>query len=349
MIAREYSCFAYWQERYGGLVPRMAFTATDPEGYARWRQAFGPKYEECLGEIPKGGGPLDVTIEEEVKGPDYTRRKIVYSADAYSRIPAYLFLPRDAPAPAPAIICPHGHGRGKVDPAGVAATESDAAHIRAYNYDYAEQFARRGYVTLAPDARCFGERTDDPAEVYGHMQIREGDHWCDVNFVLGMLIGVPLLGLHVFDIGRGIDLLQGLAEVDGTRIGAVGLSFGGALTLFSAAHDQRISVAGVSGYFNSWRSYPMINGELCGSEVVPGLLRYGDHAEVAGLIAPRPLFVELGTRDPLFPVEAGRASFETLGRIYALAGAADRVESEVFPGAHVFRGNRIFDFFARWL
>jgi dienelactone hydrolase len=349
MTAREYSSFAYWQARYGELSPRLRFQASDPEGYGRWREAFGRKYEECLGDLPSTGGPLEVTVEEEIESPQYVRRKVVYAADRLSRIPAYLFIPRNASFPVPGIICPHGHGRGKEDPAGVTATEADAAHVRAYNYDYAEQLARRGYVTLAPDQRCFGERKDDPADVYGHMQIRDGDHWCDVNFVLGMLIGVPLPALHVFDIGRGIDLLQSLKEVDPKRIGAVGLSFGGAVTLFSAAHDPRIAVAGISGYLNSWRSYPMIDGELCGSEVIPGLLRYGDHAEVAGLIAPRPLFVEFGTEDPLFPVDAGLAAFETLRRIYELAGAGDRLEKEVFPGAHEFRGNRIFEFFSRWL
>jgi dienelactone hydrolase len=349
MTPREYSCFAYWQGRYGSLSPRMSFTATDPEGYVRWREDFAAKYGECLGDMPRTGEPLDVTVEEEIEFPSYIRRKIAFAADHLSRIPAYLFLPRNTSLPGPAVICPHGHGRGKEDPAGLTATESDTAHIRSYNYDYAEQLARRGYVTLAPDQRCFGERKDDPAKVYGHMQIREGDHWCDVNFVIGMLIGVPLLGLHVFDIGRGIDLLQSLPEVDPERIGAVGLSFGAAVTLFSAAHDPRVKVAGVSGYFNSWRAYPMIDGELCGSEVVPGLLRYGDHAEVAGLIAPRPLFIEFGMRDPLFPAEAGLAAFETLKKIYELAGAAERLDKEIFPGAHEFRGNRIFDFFARWL
>jgi dienelactone hydrolase len=349
MTAREYSCFAYWQGLYGSIAPLMAFAATDAPGYARWRQSFAAKYEECLGVLPRTGEPLDVAVEEEVDFPAYRRRKIVYTADRLSRIPAYLFLPKGRSVPGPAIVCPHGHGRGKVDVAGVAATEEEAAHIRSHNYDYAEQFARRGYVTLASDQRCFGERKDDPTKVYGHMQIREGDHWCDVNFVLGMLVGVPLPGLHVFDISRGVDLLQSLPEVDGERIGAVGLSFGGAVTLFSSAHDRRIKVAGISGYFNSWRAYPMIDGELCGSEVIPGLLRYGDHAEVAGLIAPRPLFLEFGMEDPLFPVDAGLSSFETLRRIYELAGAADRLDKEVFPGRHEFCGKRIFDFFARWL
>jgi dienelactone hydrolase len=348
-MKREFSCFAYWQARYASLAPSLRFAADNSDGYFHWRKAFRQKYEECLGDIPQASEPLRVSVEEQIETPQYTRRKVVYSADHLSRIPAYLFIPKNAPFPLPGIVCAHGHGRGKADPAGLVTTESEAAHVRGYNYDYAEQFARRGYVTLAPDQRCFGERKDDRAEVYGYMKIREGDHWCDVNFVIGMLIGVPLLSLHIFDIGRGIDLLQSMEEVDAGRIGVVGLSFGGAVTLFSAAHDPRIKVAGVSGYFNSWRAYPMINGELCGSEVIPGLLRYGDHAEVAGLIAPRALFLEFGTNDPLFPLEASLSSFERLRKIYELAGAADRLDKEVFPGVHEFKGSRIFEFFKKWL
>jgi hypothetical protein len=32
-------------------------------------------------------------------------------------------------------------------------------------------------------------------------------------------------------------------------------------------------------------------GQICGSQIVPGLLEWGDHPEVAGLIAPRPMFL----------------------------------------------------------
>ncbi len=345
----DFSGLAYWQNRYRELEPKMAFRARNRALFDRWKTDFRAKFVECLGKMPEDHLPLDVRVEREDETDAWTRRKIVYTADRYSRIPAYLFLPKGVKFPAPAVVCPHGHGRGKDDPAGVARTDSDHAQLSKYNYNYAEQFARHGYVALAPDLRCFGERVDDPATAYGHTHIEEGDHWCDINFILGMLAGYNLLTLHIFDVGRGINFLQSLPEVIPDRIGCVGLSQGGTTTLFSTAFHDRIKVAGVSGYLNSWKVFPMMTGQICGSQIVPGLLQYGDHAEVAGLVCPRPLFCEFGLRDPIFPIEGARDTYAKVREIYRVAEVPDRLDAEEFDGLHEFRGKKIFDFFARWL
>jgi len=327
----------------------MMFQATDMAEYHSWKSLFAKKFRECLGKMPDEHPPLEVQTIEEVETPDYFRRKIIYRADPYSSIPAYLFIPKNVSFPRPAIVCPHGHGRGKMDTAGIVSNDHERGQLSKYNYNYAEQFARRGYVSLAPDLRCFGERVDVPEEVYGHMTIEEGDHWCDINFVMGMLMGYNLLSLHIHDIGRGIDLLESLPEVDESRIGCVGLSQGGTTTMFSTAFDERIKVAGISGYLNSWKVFPLMTGQICGSQIVPGLLEYGDHPEVIGLICPRPLFIESGISDPIFPIEGSRASFERVKEIYRVAGVPDRLGVEEFEGLHEFRGNMIFPFFERWL
>ena len=48
--------------------------------------------------------------------------------------------------------------------------------------------------------------------------------------------------------------------------------------------------------------------------------------DVAGLIAPRPLFVESGEKDNIFPIAASNASFERVKKVYAAfdAASADR-------------------------
>ncbi len=349
MVPKEFSCLEYWRARYKEHEPALAFKAGSFEEYKRWKRAFRARFLQCVGRMPPGNLALDVKVVEETETERYVRRKIHYTADEHSRIPAYLFIPRGADRATPAVICPHGHGRGKADPSGIAHADWEKKHLANYNYNYAEQFALRGYITLAPDLRCFGERVDDTKEAYGHVEILEGDHWCDINFDLGMLLGYNMLSLHIFDIGRGISLLQSMKEVDQGRIGCVGLSQGGTTTLFSAAYDKRIKVAGVSGYFNSWKVFPMMKGQICGSQIIPNLLWYGDHAEVAGLISPRPLFLEFGAHDPIFPIEGSRASYRKLRKLYEIAGAGDRLGVEEFEGAHAFKGNRIFEFFQKWL
>ena len=347
MIAEEYSCLEYWRKLYLEEKPKMAFQGENLESYNTWKAVFSKKFIECLGRIPSDQISLDTKITEEIDNKYYTRKKVIYRADEYSKIPAYLFIPKNREFPVPAVICPHGHGRGKVDPAGIIESKNDIAHLTQYNYDYAVQFVKQGYVTLAPDLRCFGERGDDPDEVYGLMKIEEGTHWCDINFIRGMLLGYNLLTLHIFDIGRGIDLLQSLDEVIKDRIGCVGLSLGGTTTLFSTAYHNRIKVAGVSGYLNSWKGFPMKSGQICGSQIVPGLLEFGDHAEIAGLICPRPLFVESAINDPIFPIEYSRETCKKVREIYRVANAEDKFAVEEFEGLHEFRGNRVFDFFDR--
>ena len=71
--------------------------------------------------------------------------------------------------------------------------------------------------------------------------------------------------------------------------------------------------------------------------------------EVAGLIAPRPLFVESGDEDRIFPVAASRESFERLKRVYAVMGKAELAEQEVFAGKHSFHGKRGLPFLAKHL
>jgi predicted esterase len=74
-----------------------------------------------------------------------------------------------------------------------------------------------------------------------------------------------------------------------------------------------------------------------------------DHLDLAGLIAPRPLLIESGTDDPIFPVAAARREHELLATLYQLLGASDRLEHDVFEGGHRWHGDRAYPFLERWL
>ena len=66
--------------------------------------------------------------------------------------------------------------------------------------------------------------------------------------------------------------------------------------------------------------------------------------DIAGLIAPRGLFIESGTRDPIFPVGATRAAFRRASEIYRAFGAGAAIGMEVFNGDHRFHGKGAFEF-----
>ena len=69
MIQQEFSCLAYWQQRFQAQEPRMMFRATSVDGFERWQKGFAPKFVECLGRMPDKTGALDVEVLEELEHP----------------------------------------------------------------------------------------------------------------------------------------------------------------------------------------------------------------------------------------------------------------------------------------
>ena len=87
----------------------------------------------------------------------------------------------------------------------------------------------------------------------------------------------------------------------------------------------------------------------CIDNYVPGILNWAEQYDVAGLIAPRPLFAESGEKDDIFPIAASRASFQRVKKIYAVFGAGENTGQETFDGPHSFWGKRGLPFLARHL
>ena len=178
------------------------------------------------------------------------------------------------------------------------------------------QLARRGYVVLAPDLRCFGERLDWNPE----------DHYaCDTNLVHAAMAGWNPLAQNVWDLRRSLDVLQEHPLVDPDRLGMVGISYGGTVTLFTAAVDQRVAAAVVSGYFSSWAESHKMPWNMCGSQILFGMLGRLEHEDLGALVAPRPLLVETGTEDPLFPLAAATESVRRTRLVYDQLGADERL------------------------
>ncbi len=261
-------------------------------------------------------------------GASYRRDRVVFDTEETMSVPAYLLVPLDRQQPGPAVLAIHGHGAGKSHACGLTEDETP-------NGDYAHQLARRGYVVLAPDLRCFGERADwNPPDHYG----------CDTNLVHAVMAGESPLGSNLWDLARCLDVLADHPLVDPSRLGAVGLSYGGTCTLFLAAVDARVRAAVVSGYFSSWAEAHKMPWNMCGSQVLAGMLGQLEHVDLGALVAPRPLLVETGTEDLIFPLSAARPSMAELARVYEHLDAPSMLEHDVFEGDHQWHGQRAYDF-----
>jgi predicted esterase len=68
----------------------------------------------------------------------------------------------------------------------------------------------------------------------------------------------------------------------------------------------------------------------------PGLLRWLDHPDVASLAAPKPTLFFAGATDKLFPVDSVRAAFAKMAPVWQAYGAADKFETHIHAGGHVF-------------
>ena len=220
----------------------------------------------------------------------YTRRHLKIRSESDDWIPAYLLVPKQPAATrVPAMLCLHQTvAQGKDEPCGIRGDPELA---------FAVELVRRSYVCLAPDVIGFGERIPAGQQPY-HDSIafyRKHPGWA-------------FLGKMIWDIGRLVDYLETLPEVDPQRIGSIGHSHGAYGTLFAAAFEPRVSVAIASCGFTTFRADPNPERWSHATALLPQLGSYlpntasipFDWQHVLGLVAPRPLFIWYATRDAIF-------------------------------------------------
>ncbi|MDE0315132.1 MAG: dienelactone hydrolase family protein [Candidatus Poribacteria bacterium] len=304
-------------------MPPLYFDGGTKTEWKEWRRNFRRKMSRYLGPKPEPV-PLEVETLDRIQQDGYTREKIIFNPDAFSSIPAYILIPDSVSAdnPAPAVLCAHGHGIGKDGAVGI---------VEDYQKQYAVELAQRGFVTLAPDWRCFGERKDRDEWVR-----RPGRDGCNVAYLALGYFGYQLLQLNISDGQRCLDYLQSRPEVDGRRLGCMGCSFGGTMTTYISAFDRRIKAAVIVCYLSTLIDAlgDRGRGNTCGSQFMFGLRAAGDIADVAGLIAPRACMVQIGSDDQCFIESDALAAFEHLEKIYNACGKRDRLVLDHFEGEH---------------
>lgn len=229
------------------------------------------------------------------------------------RVPGWLLVPKGRADRLPAVLCLHQTIKiGKDEPVGLGAGDS--------NKRYADELARRGFVTLAVDYPNFGTYQFD---AYAH------------GYASATMKGI-------WNHSRAVDLLASLPEVDPARIGVIGHSLGGHNSLFVAAFDERIRCAVSSCGFNSFRRY--YGGDLTGWSHAGYMPRikdvYGrdparmpfDFSEVIAAIAPRAVLAVAPLRDANFAVEGVRECIAAARPVYELLGAGDHLKA-LYPDA----------------
>jgi len=327
---------------YDSLKPAMSFNANNQAAARAWQITARRKLVELLGGFP-ARKPLQPRILETKKINGYTREKVIFQSRDSLSVFGYLLLPEKLSGPTPAVVCLPGHGRGCDDIVGIDENGRQRENKAGYSRDFALQVVENGYCAFAIEQLAFGCRRDEAARKKG-----AGTSSCQPAAGAALLFGQTMIAWRVWDVMRAIDYLMTRPEVDRSRIATMGISGGGTVSLFSAALDERIKVGVVSGYFNTFRD-SIVSLSHCIDNYVPGILNYFEMYDLAGLVAPRGLFVESGLRDPIFPIHGSKLAFKKAQEIYSVFGKPGNVAQEIFDDEHVFYGKGAFEFLKKMI
>jgi fermentation-respiration switch protein FrsA (DUF1100 family) len=75
-----------------------------------------------------------------------------------------------------------------------------------------------------------------------------------------------------------------------------------------------------------------------------------EHLDLGALVAPRPLLIESGRQDDLFPAKTAQEEVSKLRRVYEVLGAGhDYLVHDVFDAGHQWHGDQAYPFLDRFL
>jgi dienelactone hydrolase len=340
---RNFDPVAYTRDLYAAAPRKLAFRARSKGQAEAWQRKLRSKLTELMGGFPEKRSPLNPVVLEARTFPGYRREKVVFDSAPGVSVLVYVLTPAAGRAPLATLVCVPGHGRGVDDIVGIDERGQDRTDKAGYQHDFAIQIAEAGMAAVAIEPLAFGCRRDAITAAKGF-----GTSACQPAAGGALLVGQTMIGWRVWDVMRTIDYIETRPELDRSRVGCMGISGGGTVTTFATALEPRIKAALVSGYMNTFRD-SIGSIAHCMDNYVPGILNWAEMYDIAGLIAPRPLFVESGERDNIFPIKASLESVARVREVYAVFGASEQLGHEVFPDEHAFWGKRGIPFLSQSL
>jgi cephalosporin-C deacetylase-like acetyl esterase len=292
-------------------------TRADAEGRSRLVRA---RILAMIGNLPETRSALNAKSAGAALERDGFRiEKVIFESLPAFYVTANVYVPASGTGPFPAVVMTPGHS-----PTG-----------KAGEYQLAANLARNGIAALAYDPMSEGERLQYFDAVTGKSAVGgpTGEH--SQAALADDLTGEHISRYFVWDAMRAIDYLIARKDIDGGRIGAFGCSGGGTVTAYLTALDARVKAAATACYITAFQDLLAApTGVQEAEQTIPGFIADGfDFADWVELAAPRPYAIVSTTND-MFPFEGARKSYEEARRIYALYGAADKLQWITGPGGH---------------
>lgn len=285
---------------------------------AALRDTLRHQIEDLLNN-PEPSGPPSAVELGHVPGRPHVEKLAIYSEDDIY-LPSLLFKP-DGGGRAAAIVLADSRGR----------TEE--------NIGLARSLASKGYAVLAVDLRGYGETEITRVSYFDSLSAYESQ-------ILGVKAGVAYDGLklgrsifamRVFDIGRAVEYLRTREDIDPEKIAVAGRNSAGLHALYAAALDQRISGVLADSSLVSWSELASVQIYTWHfQDFLPGALTSHDIPQLAGTLAPRPvwLFNTLDAEKQLIDKGKVRETYRWSADAYRAAGDGKNFYTGVYtePG-----------------
>lgn len=292
-----------------------------------WQRRLRRKLKQLLGAWPAERVPLKPKTLWRLEHDLGAIEKVVFTSEPGADVPAYVCLPRNAEPPYPFFICLQGHSSGMHNSIAVAREDETRPIEVEGDRDFALGCMARGIAALCVEQRAFGERMETRVPHHGG--------WCHHAAMNSLLLGRTLIGERVWDVARALDYLGQRDDADPKRVGLMGNSGGGTITLFASAMLPGIAWAMPSCYLCTFRD-SIGSIHHCQCNYVPGLLSVADMGDILALHAPKPLVVVSGREDEIFPIRAARSEFKRVKAVYRALGAETNCRHVIGEGGHRF-------------
>lgn len=270
-----------WDKAYNAMFAgwQAYFRNAALEAYALRGKATLEDYYDLTGRYPVPAGALEPESAQVYDTPEVRGYRV--SVRVYDGVHGVgiLLVPKslDLARRHPLVFVQHG----------LAGKPEDSINEPNVYRAFGSELARRGYIVFAP---MISTQT-----VVGRNELVRR----------ARPLGLAVAGMERTKFSRLLDFFETLPFVDRDRIGFYGLSYGGYTSLWVPPGEPRFKVVVCSGHFNDWTvkttdltmgsSYMYYADHL--DMYNPGVLGKFSHAELASLIKPRPMLIEMGSED----------------------------------------------------
>ena len=257
-----------------------------------------------------------------------TYEKYYLQGEYQSWVPVVLCVPHKH-ASNQWIVCSQGHNSGLHNSIGMSEEPPYGEFIPAGDRDYSKWCMNNGIAAACIEHRCFGEREERGLK-------SRANHGCQDAAMHALALGRTLLGERLIDIKLLIDFLK--ENRGACDFGLLGNSSGGTISILGAALLDDIKYCIASSCFSSL-SDSIMSKYHCVDMYIPGIRKYFEMGDIAGLVAPKKLLLIQGVNDKLFPVSGVRREFDKAQRIFMECSAPDNVILRIGYGGHRFYSN----------